>query len=106
MGQISKGSPVCDVILSANGQCGPDAVPLYEAGKNSIECVIAMEAMGQLTISKAAQHPGGAHCGAAKASYGCVTMTNYVVKKGVQAQSGQAYVVDQVTLIGQCEQGF
>jgi len=102
MGQISLETSVCDVVLSASGQCGPDAVPLYEAGENKIKCVIAMEAMGQLSISKASKVPG--ESAPTTASYGAVTMLDYVIKKGVQAQSGQAYIVDSYTLLGRCQQ--
>ncbi len=86
----------CSVVISANGQCGKDAVPLYEAGSPDIACVIELEALGQLTVAKSSGDCGGS------GSYGCVTINGGVVKKGVQAQSGQAYIVGQATHIGQC----
>ncbi len=86
----------CGVIVGANGQCGPDAVPLYQAGEPTIACIIEMEALGQLTISKSSGDCGGG------VSYGCVTIGDAVIKKGVQAQSGQAYVVGQSIAIGRC----
>lgn len=89
------------VVVGANGQCGPDAVPLYEAGSPDISCIISMEALGQLTVSRASVGGGGGGCGGG-GSYGCVTIGEGVVKKGVQAQSGQAYIVGQAIHIGRC----
>ena len=86
----------CSVVISANGQCGEDAVPLYEAGSPKIECIIKMEALGQLTVSKSSGQCNGG------GSYGCVTITDAAIKKGVQAQSGQAYIVGQSTHVGRC----
>jgi hypothetical protein len=88
----------CNVVVSANGNCGPDAVPLYQAGETEIACIIEMEALGQLSVSRSS----GDSCGEGAASYGCVTITGGVVKKGVQAQSGQAYIVGQTIHIGRC----
>ncbi len=90
----------CGVVVGANGQCGPDAVPLYEAGSPSISCIIEMEALGQLTVSRASVSGGGGCDGGG--SYGCVIISEGVVKKGVQAQSGQAYIVGQAIHIGRC----
>jgi len=87
---------VCSVVVGANGQCGPDAVPLYEAGSPDIACIIQMEALGQLTVSRSSGECGGG------GSYGCVSIGEGVVKKGVQAQSGQAYIVGQAIHIGRC----
>jgi hypothetical protein len=89
------------VIVGANGQCGPDAVPLYEAGVPKISCVIEMEALGQLTVSRASTG-GGANCGGGGAGYKCLNLYGGVVKKGIQAQSGQAYIVGQSIHIGRC----
>lgn len=92
------------IVISANGQCGEDAVPLYEAGKTKIECVIAMEALGQLTVSFASFDSAGCTANIKKGgTYGCVTITEEsTVKVGVQAQSGQAYIIDQLTHVGKC----
>lgn len=91
------------VVIGANGQCGKDAVPLYQAGSPTITCIIQMEALGQLTVSRASTSGGGDGDCTGGGSYGCVTIGEGVVKKGVQAQSGQAYIVGQAIHIGRCE---
>lgn len=91
------GSSCAAVVISANGQCGEDAVPLYEAGSPEIACVIALEALGQLTVSKSS-----GDCGGSGGSYGCVSIGEGATKVGVQAQSGQAYIVGQSIHVGKC----
>ena len=92
----AQNAAACSVIIGVNGQCGDDPTPLYEAGSKNIACVIAMEALGQLNISRSS-----GDC-RAEGTFGCITIKDGVVKRGIQAQSGQAYIVSQITHIGRC----
>ena len=87
------------VVISGSASYGNDPVPLYSAGESKISCVIELEALGQIQVSKAtfSNQIGG---GAGSANFGGMTLTDAINKYSLTAQSGQAYYVDTLTSIG------
>ena len=86
------------VVISGSATRGNDPVPLYEAGKSEIACVIELEALGQIQVSKASLT--GVIGSGGLSTYGGVTIVDGVTKFNITAQSGQAYFVDTLTVIG------
>lgn len=88
------------VLISGSASYGNDPVPLYEAGTKDIKCVIPLEALGQIQVSRAVTS-GVITSGGGDSSFGGVTLSPSVKKFSITAQSGQAYFVDTLTIIGQ-----
>lgn len=88
------------IIISANAEYGNDPVPLFEAGKGKISCVVELEAMATIQVSKATfEERLPTDNGAA--SFGGLTLKNTVYKYSISAQSGDAYFVSTMTAVGQ-----
>ena len=108
MGKITvnkkDSSNVCDaVIISYNVSYGNDPQPLYEAGTSSISCVVEMEAMAQVAIQKAIfsdAQAGEDLSNVELARVPALTLDSAVVKYNFSASSGQAYVVESLTVVG------
>ena len=94
------------VIISYNVSYGNDPQPIYEAGQANISCVVEIEAMAQVSIQKALFKDGQAvsDISAVKlAKVPNITLNSAVVKYGYSASSGQAYVVEDITIVGKKE---
>jgi hypothetical protein len=87
------------VVISGSASYGNDPVPLYEAGKSKIACVLEIEALGQIQVSNVVTD--GLIQEGNTTSFGGVTLTNTVNKYSITAQSGQAYYVNTVIVTGQ-----
>ena len=87
------------VVISGSASYGNDPVPLYSAGESRIACVIELEALGQIQVSKAtfSNQIGG---GGGQANFGGLSLQDTINKYSITAQSGQAYYVDTLTSIG------
>ena len=86
------------VTINGSASYGNDPVPLFEAGKSTIACVLEIEALGQIQVSKAVLT--GAIDEGASASFGGVTLDSPIMKYSITASSGQAYFVSTLTAIG------
>ena len=95
----NKGS--CEgIVISAQVEYGNDPVPLFEAGKGVISCVLELEAMATIQVSKATfenRLPEESGC----FSYFGLSLKNCAIKYSLSAQSGDAYFVSSLTAIGQ-----
>lgn len=90
------------IVISAQVEYGNDPVPLFEAGKGKISCVLELEAMATIQISKATfteRVPQSSGC----LTYGGVKLKNCAIKYSLTAQSGEAYFVASMTAVGQKE---
>jgi hypothetical protein len=89
------------IVISANAEYGNDPVPLFEAGKGKITCVLELEAMATIQLSKATFESripdGGEGC----FSYFGLTLKNCAIKHSITAQSGDAYFVSTLVATGQ-----
>ncbi len=87
------------ITISGSASYGYDPVPLYEAGKKKMACVLKLEALGQIQVSRVSftSTVGG---GGGATSFGGFTLSEAVNKYSITAQSGQAYFVDTLTSIG------
>lgn len=90
------------VTISGNASYGNDPVPLYEAGKKNIACVIELEALGQIQVSRAT-FDNNVGTATGDCTFGGVTITNGIKKYNITAQSGQAYFVDTLICVGRAE---
>jgi hypothetical protein len=90
------------VVISGSASYGNDPVPLYSAGESKIACVVELEALGQIQVSKAtfSNQIGG---GGGQAVFGGLTLTDVINKYQLQAQSGQAYYVDTLISTGRVQ---
>jgi len=91
------------VIVGFNISYGNDAQPIYEAGQKNISCVVEIEAMAQVSIQKALFKEGQYTTEVSAinlAKVPSLTLQDAVVKYGYSASSGQAYVVEDLTIIG------
>ncbi len=89
------------VVISGSASYGNDPVPLYSAGESKIACVIELEALGQIQVSKATFSNQISSGGTA--SFGGLSLTDAINKYSLTAQSGQAYYVDTLTSIGKAQ---
>lgn len=87
------------VVISGSASYGNDPVPLYSAGESKIACVIELEALGQIQVSKAT-FSNQIGSGGGQASFGGLSLQDTINKYSITAQSGQAYYVDTLTSIG------
>ena len=99
------GQKKCDVIvLNAEASYGNDPVPLYNAGEGSIGCVLELEALAQIQLSKAVfENRMPADSG--QCSYFGLQLINCAYKYTMSAQSGDAYYVSTMIAIGQSTRG-
>lgn len=86
------------VVISGSASYGNDPVPLYEAGQSKISCVIELEALGQIQVSRASFTGNIGATG--DCAFGGVSISDGVKKYNITAQSGQAYFVDTLICIG------
>jgi len=86
------------IVISGSASYGNDPVPLYEAGQSKISCVIELEALGQIQVSRASFN--GSIGSSGTATFGGVTIADGIKKYNITAQSGQAYFVDTLIVIG------
>ena len=105
MGTITYSSGKCAnaVIIGYNISYGNDPQPLYAAGSSKIECVVEMEALAQASIQKAIfkeDQFDESQNGAISVTAPSLTLTNAVTKFNYSASSGQAYVVEQMEIVG------
>ena len=95
----------CDaIVLNAEATYGNDPVPLYNAGEGKIGCVLELEALAQIQLSRAvfeARIPADA----ATCSYFGLQLTNCAFKYTMSAQSGDAYYVSTMIAVGQSTRG-
>jgi hypothetical protein len=88
------------IVISAQAEYGNDPVPLFEAGKGKISCVLELEAMATIQLSKAtfeSRLPEETGC----FSYFGLTLKNCAIKHSISAQSGDAYYVSTLVATGQ-----
>jgi len=88
------------IVISAQVEYGNDPVPLFEAGKGKISCVLELEAMATIQVSKAtfeSRLPEESGC----FSYFGLTLKNCAIKYSMSAQSGDAYFVSTLVATGQ-----
>lgn len=89
------------IVISAQAEYGNDPVPLFEAGKGKISCVLELESMATIQVSKATfedripDEAGGCF------SYFKLTLKNCAIKYSMSAQSGDAYFVSTLVATGQ-----
>jgi len=90
----------CTQAVTINGTAsyGNDPVPLFEAGDKEMACVLEIEALGQIQVSKAVVD--GKIDTTAKATFGGVTLTDPIYKYAITASSGTAYYVSTITALG------
>jgi len=86
------------VTISGSATHGDDPSPLYEAGSADISCVIRIEALAQIQVSKTVLN--GQSGGWKDATFGGVTISDPIFKYTITAQSGQAYYVDTISAFG------
>ena len=86
------------VTISGSASAGKDPTPLYEAGKDNISCVIGIEALAQIQISKAVFEQKVLKD--TDASFGGIKIEKPIYKYSITAQSGQAYYVSTMSAFG------
>lgn len=86
------------IVINGSASYGNDPVPLYEAGHSKISCVIELEALGQIQVSRATFDNTISTTG--DTTFGGVTINDGVKKYSITASSGQAYFVDTLICIG------
>jgi hypothetical protein len=86
------------VVISGSATVGNDPVPLFEAGASTMACVLQIEALGQIQVSKAIMDNRIEKTG--DATFGGLTLKDAVTKYTLQAQSGQAYYVSTLVTMG------
>jgi len=100
-------SKACNsVIISYNVSYGNDPQPIYEAGQANISCVVEIESMAQVSIQKAIFKDGQAASDISSiklAKVPNITLDSAVIKYGYSASSGQAYIVEDMTIVGKKE---
>lgn len=91
------------ITISAQASYGNQGTPLYEAGEKNISCVVEMEQLGQIQISKAvfSTSPGEQ---TKQCSYRGVNLSDCIYGYQVSASSGQAYFVETMTAQGKSNQ--
>lgn len=100
---VSTDKTCNSVIIGFNVMHGNDPQPIYQAGEANISCVVEIEALAQVSIQKALFEEGQYTSDAssfALAKVPALTIDSAVVKYGYQASSGQAYVVEDLTIVG------
>ena len=105
MGKITYKSKVSDkaVLIGFNVSYGNDPQPLYEAGKKDIACVIELEALAQVSVQRALFKDD--QVASSKGSETLAIVPSFhldyaILKYNYSASSGQAYVVENLTIIG------
>lgn len=86
------------VTINGSASYGNDPVPLFEAGKSNISCVLEIEALGQIQVSQAVMD--GTINEGMSATFGGVTLESPILKYQISASSGQAYFVSTLTAVG------
>lgn len=87
------------ITISAQASYGNQGTPLYEAGEKTIRCVVEMEQLGQIQISKAVfSSTVGEKL--TECSYRGVNLIDCIFGYQVSASSGQAYFVETMTAQG------
>lgn len=89
------------IVISAEASYGNDPVPLYEAGSKNISCVIEIEQMATISVSRAVFSQRFYSDGdGSSVTYGNLTLQNPVVKYSLSAQSGNAYFMSSYSAVG------
>jgi hypothetical protein len=98
-----SGKACNSVIIGYNVSYGNDPQPLYEAGQAHISCVVELEAMAQISIQKAIFKDEQVTENLSVVNLAKVpsmTIDNAIIKYSYSASSGQAYVVENLTILG------
>ena len=92
------------VIIGFNVTYGNQQQPIYAAGEATIECVVEIEQLAQVQIQKAlfqdGQFSSGAPSSVSLARTPSLSLTSAVVQMSYQGASGQAYVVENMSIAG------
>ena len=88
------------IVISAQAEYGNEPVPLFSAGTGKLECVLEVEALATIQLSKAVFSERILENQTPDVSYGGLTIKDAVVKYSLTAQSGDAYFVSSATAVG------